>query len=94
LDRLTNFRNGAGPLDKIILVFGTEKSLTDEEQRALFDLRAMGRARLGPLFDVETISIETIYLRLQEEDASSTKLCETRYHGRVSQRICERSLGR
>jgi len=71
LDRLTNFRNAAGPSDKIILVFGTEKALTEQEQRALFDLRAMGRARLGPLFDVETISIETIYLRLQEEDAPS-----------------------
>jgi hypothetical protein len=27
----------------------------------------MGRGRIGPLFDVETISIATIYSRLQEE---------------------------
>jgi hypothetical protein len=36
----------------------------------LLDLRAMGRARIGPLFDVETISISTIYTRLQEEVAA------------------------
>jgi AIPR protein len=70
LERLTNFRNGAGPSDQIILVFATERPLTEVEQRALQDLRAMGRARIGPLFDVETISIATIYARLQEEVAA------------------------
>ena len=30
----------------------------------------MGRARIGSLFDVETISIATIYTRLQEEVAT------------------------
>jgi hypothetical protein len=70
LERLTNFRNGAGPSDRIVLVFGTERPLSDVEQRALLDLRAMGRARIGPIFDVETISIATIYARLQEEAAA------------------------
>ena len=67
LERLTNFRNGAGPADRIVLVFATERPLSEVEQRALQDLRSMGRGRIGPMFDVETISIATIYNRLQEE---------------------------
>jgi hypothetical protein len=69
LERLLNFRNAASSADKIVLVFATEGALTENEQRALFDLRAMGRSRLGPLFDVETISIQTIYDRLLDEEA-------------------------
>jgi len=67
LERLSNFRNSSGPLDRIVLVFATELPLTEPEKRALQDLRAMGRNRIGPLFDVETISIATIYKRIQEE---------------------------
>jgi AIPR protein len=70
LERLTNFRNSAGQSDRIVLVFATEQGLTDSERRVLGDLRAMGRERLGVLFDVEAISIETIFLRLQEEEAA------------------------
>ena len=69
LERLTNFRNGAGPTDKIVLVYATERGLNEVEKRALEDVRAVGTTRLGPLFDVETISIETIYARLQELEA-------------------------
>ncbi|HUB49345.1 MAG TPA: AIPR family protein [Acetobacteraceae bacterium] len=71
LERLRNFRNGAGPADKIVLVFATEAPLNEVEKRALADLRAMGIARLGPFFDVETVSIETIYARLQDEEAAN-----------------------
>ena len=70
LERLNNFRNGAGPSDRIILVFATERPLSEAEQRALNDVRAMGRGRLGALFDVETVSINTIYTRLQDEVAA------------------------
>ena len=66
LERLTNFRNGAGPGDRIVLVYATEYALTEEQKRVLTDLRAMGSARLGAIFDVESISIETIHARLQE----------------------------
>lgn len=69
LERLSNFRKGAGPADKIILVFATEMNLSDEEKRALADLRVMGTERMGPIFDVESISIATIHARLQEAEA-------------------------
>jgi hypothetical protein len=67
LERVTNFRNSAGPSDKIVLIFATERPLTEIEERVLQDLRAMGRGRVGTIFDVETISIATIYNRIQEE---------------------------
>ena len=71
LERLRNFRNGAGPADAVVLVFGTEDPLTEDEKRALSDLRNMGRARLGAFFDVESISIENIYKRLRESQAET-----------------------
>lgn len=61
LERLANFRNAAGPSDRLVLVFATERGLDEAEKRALNDLRVLGRDRLGPIFDVEAISIETIH---------------------------------
>lgn len=84
LERLRNFRNSASASDKIVLVFATEAALNEAEKRALSDLRAMGVGRLGPLFDVETISIETIYARLQEEEAANaTKRLTVRLDAQV-----------
>ncbi len=71
LERLNNFRHGAGPEDKIVVVYATERFLTEAERRVLTDLRAIGTARLGALFDVEAISIETIHARLQEAEAAN-----------------------
>ncbi|CUJ34014.1 AIPR family protein [Achromobacter xylosoxidans] len=74
LERLNNFKKGAGSADRIVLVFATEHNLNEAEKRVLADIRAIGTARLGPIFDVETISIETIHARLQEvETAISAK---------------------
>ena len=67
LERITNFKNGASTQDQIILTFATVDPLNDDEKRALEDIRAMGRNRLGPLFDVSAISLRTIYDRLAEE---------------------------
>ncbi|WP_234913763.1 AIPR family protein [Sinorhizobium medicae] len=71
LERLNNFRNGAGPSDKIVLVYATERLLRDNEKRVLADLRAMGTSRLGAIFDIEAISVETIHARLQEVEAAN-----------------------
>ncbi|MGI8551455.1 MAG: AIPR family protein, partial [Dehalococcoidia bacterium] len=53
LERLTAFRRQASERDRIILVFATELPLTSDQKRALEDVRAIGRARLGSIFDVE-----------------------------------------
>jgi hypothetical protein len=68
LERLLNFRRQATDRDRLILVFATELPLTEEQHRALRDIRAMGRERIGPLFDVEAVSIETIYQRTLETE--------------------------
>jgi len=67
LERLTNFRRQASDRDKICLVFATEYPLTEDEKQVLRDVRAMGRERLGTMFDVESISVDTIYRRTLEE---------------------------
>src|SRR5205823_4252523 len=54
-----------------VLVFATEETLSEEQKRTLEDVRAIGRNRLGPLFEVEAISIETIYLRQLEDLAAA-----------------------
>lgn len=74
LERLTNFRNAAGPSDKLVLVFATERALDEGERRALSDLRVLGRERIGTMFDVETISVETIHARLAEEASGEHRL--------------------
>jgi hypothetical protein len=63
LQRLTTFRSQASSRDRIVLVYATCEALTDDQKRAMSDVRAIGRARLGPMFDVESVSIETVYER-------------------------------
>jgi len=64
LERLTIFRDQALEHDRVVLVFATEVPLTDAQQDALRGVRAMGRDRLGAIFDVESVSIKTIYDRI------------------------------
>jgi hypothetical protein len=61
IERLNTFRNKASDEDRLILIFATELPLDEAEKRALESVKAMGRARLGAIFDVGAISIETIY---------------------------------
>jgi hypothetical protein len=74
LERLSNFRNAAGPSDRLVLVFATERPLNQNERLALDDLRKIGRERLGPISDVEALSIETIHKRLQDEASAAARL--------------------
>jgi hypothetical protein len=67
LSRIINFRQSASDQDRIILVFAAEDALTDEQRRALEDVKAIARNRLGAIFDVEAVSLETIFKRLQDE---------------------------
>jgi hypothetical protein len=72
LERLMTFRNAASEQDRIVLLFATEYALKESQKRVLDDLRSMGRARLGPIFEVESLSIQTIYQRtLEEADANA-----------------------
>lgn len=66
LERLQMFRASASSKDKLVLVFATNEALTDDQKRVLNDIKVLGRARLGNLFDTEAVSIETIYQRAVE----------------------------
>ena len=66
-ERLGVFRAQAGPNDRIVLVFATESPLTNDQRAVLGDIRTIGRDHLGGMFDVEAISVETIFARLSEE---------------------------
>jgi hypothetical protein len=67
LDALNNFRRQASDRDKIVLVFATVDLLNEEQQRTLNDIRAMGRARLGSGFDVESCSVAALFQRTLDE---------------------------
>jgi hypothetical protein len=71
LERLSIFRSQAGPNDKIVLVFATERGLSDIEKNALDDIRLLGREHIGGMFDVEAVSAETIFERLGEESVEA-----------------------
>ena len=66
IEKIEHFRENASPYDKIILLFATEDYLSDSEKDTLSVLRTYGREKLGDLFDVDSISIELIYDRLEE----------------------------
>ena len=66
-ERLSVFRAQAGPNDRIVLVFATERPLTADQRLVLDDIRTLGRQHVGGMFDVEAISVETIHARLGDE---------------------------
>jgi hypothetical protein len=67
LEKLGTFRASATEQDQIRLVYATVEPLTDDQQRTLELVRAMGRAKLGNLFDVDAISVRTVFDNQAEE---------------------------
>ena len=61
LGRLSNFRQQASERDRIILVFATERAMSESDRHALNDLRILGKEHIGDLFDVEDMSLNTIW---------------------------------
>jgi hypothetical protein len=72
-NRIKNFITNAGPNDKLKLVYATHEPINDEEKRAAGDVRTLGRTHLGDFFDVESISIQTIYNRITELSSNVNK---------------------
>jgi len=74
VQRLQEFRRGASDKDKLILVFATTEPLTEAEDRALKDIKSMGQTRLGQIFDVDSVNLQTIFNRLEEQETERQKL--------------------
>ncbi len=67
--RLRNFLKNRGPKDRLDYVLATTKKLTAEEQEYLANIKTLGRAKFGECFDVDSVSVETLYNKVAEEDA-------------------------
>ena len=61
VERLDNFRQQASERDRIIVVFATERPMSESDRQALDDLRVLGREHIGTLFDVEDVSLNTVW---------------------------------
>lgn len=68
VERVLNFKAEAGDQDRIVLVYATVDPLDPESKHAAEDVKTLGRASIGPLFDVDAVSINTIYDRLLDEE--------------------------
>jgi AIPR protein len=69
VEKIRHFRNRAIENDRIVLVFSTVDPIEEKDRNDIDQIRILGRNQLGSLFDVECISIRTIYERLLEETA-------------------------
>jgi AIPR protein len=69
VDRLRNFLKNRGSKDRLDYVLATTKKLTAEEQEYLANIKTLGRAKFGECFDVDSVSVETLYNKVAEEDA-------------------------
>ena len=70
--RLRHFLANRGAKDRLDYVLATNKRLTPDEDEYLANIKTLGRAKFGECFDVDSVSIETIYNKVAEEDAIGT----------------------
>jgi hypothetical protein len=61
IERITTFMAQASEHDQINLVFASIEPLTEEEERAMNDVRILGQQRLGGRFEVVSVTVNTIY---------------------------------
>ncbi len=73
LEKVQTFRGQASERDRLKLVFATENPLNEVQRRVLNDIRNMGQGRLGSIFTVESISIQTIYDRNVEDTTDTAR---------------------
>lgn len=76
--RLNTFIEQASERDRIILVFATTQPMSVEDRQALNAIRTLGRQRFPQIFDVEDISLQTIW---EVEDAPLTPSISVRIQG-------------
>jgi hypothetical protein len=76
--RLRNFLSNLGPKDRLEYVLATTKRLTAEEEEYLANIKTLGRAKFGDCFDVDSVSVETIYNKVAEEDAFGANKLQVR----------------
>ncbi len=71
VERIQNFLQSQSSADHLEYVLVTSRRLTQEERAALDDVRMLGRAKWGERFEVQALSIETLFAQVTEEDEQS-----------------------
>ena len=87
--RINQFRRNAYSYEKkerIVVVFATEKPLSDIEYQALDNVRLLGQEKLGSLFDVEAVSLETIYRNTLDDMAAAD---QARVHASIEGKLTQ-----
>lgn len=63
---LKRFTDRASEQDRIVFVFATDRPISEGDRQALEDVRSIGRERFGAIFDVEDVSLATIWEKRDE----------------------------
>lgn len=74
MERLALFQQQASDQDRIVLVFATEQPLSESDRRALAEIRLLGSNRFPNIFDVEDISLQTIWENRETVQAPALSL--------------------
>ena len=74
MGRLNTFLQQASERDRIVLVFATEKPISESDRQALHKIRSLGRESLSSMFDVEDMSLYTIWEARDTEEPSPISL--------------------
>ncbi|MFN8305107.1 MAG: AIPR family protein [Saprospiraceae bacterium] len=73
-EKIRNFIQSKGENDRLKLVYATHDALSVEETRAMENMRLIGKGHFGEFFEVEAVSIFTIYNRLMELESSEQQI--------------------
>ena len=68
LYKLKQFQQQASESDRIILVFATTDPMSRKDRETLGNLKLIGREQLGKNFDVEEVSLKTIWEALEDNE--------------------------
>ena len=83
LEKVIRFRSKAAEADRLILVFATTDPISERERETLDEIKGRGRQRLGPIFDVEEVSLRTIWDNL--DDAEPQEALTVNLHGNLTE---------
>ena len=70
MQKLALFLEQASHADRIVLVFATTDPISHQEREALENIKLIGRERVASIFDVEEVSLQTIWEGLDDVEAA------------------------
>ena len=71
MQKIEAFRQQQSDDNRIVLVFATTEPISEQDRRALEDIKIIGRERISDKFDVEEVSLMTIWEAIVEEQSQS-----------------------